>query len=115
MRLRSFPIEGKVQEEAAKGATTPIQFSIQSETLVSSIPINYHDGERYPTLVRVEGTPDYLDEILMPLTAAKQKEERRTRCQRFGTDASETMRSSGRGWLMWAQTNSAPVSRSAPK
>jgi predicted metalloprotease with PDZ domain len=56
---------------AAKGTTTPIQFIIQSDTLVSTIPINYHDGERYPTLVRVEGTPDYLDEILKPLTPAK--------------------------------------------
>jgi predicted metalloprotease with PDZ domain len=55
----------------AKGTTTPIPFIIQSDTLVSAIPINYHDGERYPTLVRVEGTPDYLDEILKPLTPAK--------------------------------------------
>jgi predicted metalloprotease with PDZ domain len=56
---------------AAKGTTTPIAFIIQSDTLVSTVPIDYHDGERYPTLVRVEGTPDYLDEILKPLTPAK--------------------------------------------
>jgi predicted metalloprotease with PDZ domain len=56
---------------AAKGTTTPLNFIIQNDTLVSVVPINYHDGERYPSLVRVDGTPDYLDEILMPLTPAK--------------------------------------------
>jgi hypothetical protein len=30
--------------------------------------IDYHDGERYPNLVRVEGTPAYLDDITKPLT-----------------------------------------------
>ena len=30
--------------------------------------IDYHDGERYPVLERVDGTPDYLDEITKPLT-----------------------------------------------
>jgi predicted metalloprotease with PDZ domain len=55
----------------AKTTTTPIPFIIQSDTLVLNIPIDYHEGERYPTLVRVEGTPDYLDEILKPLTPAK--------------------------------------------
>jgi predicted metalloprotease with PDZ domain len=56
---------------AAKGTTTPITFIIQNDTLVSTIPIDYHDGERYPSLVRIEGTPDYLDEILKPLTPTK--------------------------------------------
>ena len=56
---------------AAKGNTTLITFIVQSDTLVSTVEINYHDGERYPTLVRNEGTPDYLDEILKPLTPAK--------------------------------------------
>jgi predicted metalloprotease with PDZ domain len=55
----------------AKSTTTPIPFIIQNDTLVTTIPIDYHDGERYPTLVRVDGTPDYLDEILKPLTTAK--------------------------------------------
>jgi len=55
----------------AKGATAPITLIVQSDTLVSTVPLNYHDGERYPSLVRVEGTPDYLDEILKPLAPAK--------------------------------------------
>ncbi len=32
--------------------------------------IQYHDGNRFPHLERVEGTPDYLDEILKSLTPA---------------------------------------------
>ena len=53
----------------AKTTTTPIPFIVQNDTLVSTLSIDYHDGERYPTLVRMEGTPDYLDEITKPLTA----------------------------------------------
>jgi len=35
-----------------------------------TVPIDYHDGEKYPSLVRVDGTPDYLEEIAKPLTPA---------------------------------------------
>jgi hypothetical protein len=35
---------------------------------VSNAEIDYHDGERYPALERVEGTPAYLDDITKPLT-----------------------------------------------
>ena len=56
---------------AAKTTTSPIPFIVQSDTLVLTVPIDYHEGERYPTLIRVEGTPDYLDEILKPLTPAR--------------------------------------------
>jgi hypothetical protein len=30
--------------------------------------VDYHDGERYPVLERVEGTPAYLDDITKPRT-----------------------------------------------
>ena len=33
--------------------------------------IDYHDGERYPSLVRVDGTPDYLDDITKPLATSE--------------------------------------------
>jgi predicted metalloprotease with PDZ domain len=52
----------------AKGKTEPIHLIVQTNTFVSLVDLNYHDGERYPTLVRVDGTPDYLDEITKPLT-----------------------------------------------
>jgi len=53
---------------AAKGATDPIHLIIQADAFVSMADIDYHDGERYPALERVDGTPDYLDEITKPLT-----------------------------------------------
>jgi hypothetical protein len=31
------------------------------------VDVDYHEGERYPTLVRNEGAPAYLDDILKPL------------------------------------------------
>ena len=52
----------------AKGKSEPIHFILQSDTFVSTADIDYHDGERYPILQRVEGTPAYLDEITKPLT-----------------------------------------------
>jgi predicted metalloprotease with PDZ domain len=54
--------------KAAKGKTEPIHFILQSDTFVTMTDVDYHDGERYPSLVRVEGTPAYLDDITKPLT-----------------------------------------------
>ena len=33
---------------------------------IRTVSIDYHDGLQYPHLVRVEGTPDYLSEIIAP-------------------------------------------------
>ena len=52
----------------AKGKTEPIHFILQGDTFVTTANLDYHDGERYPSLVRVDGTPDYLDDITKPLT-----------------------------------------------
>jgi predicted metalloprotease with PDZ domain len=52
----------------AKGKTGPIHLILQGDTFVSTADLDYHDGERYPSLVRVDGTPDYLDDITKPLT-----------------------------------------------
>jgi hypothetical protein len=35
------------------------------------VRLDYHDGEKYPRLERVQGTADLLDEILKPLAAGK--------------------------------------------
>jgi predicted metalloprotease with PDZ domain len=35
------------------------------------VRLDYHDGEKYPKLERVQGTPDLLDEILKPMAPAK--------------------------------------------
>ena len=54
--------------KAAKGNTEPIRLIVQADSFVSMVNIDYHDGERFPVLERVEGTPDYLDDITKPLT-----------------------------------------------
>ena len=54
----------------AKTAPAPLHFILQNDSLVTEADVDYHDGERYPTLVRVEGTPAYLDDIAAPLAQA---------------------------------------------
>ena len=54
--------------KGAKGSKEPIKMIVQADTFVSEIQIDYHDGERFPVLERVEGSPAYLDEITKPLT-----------------------------------------------
>ena len=51
----------------AKGKTEPIHLIVQSDTFLSTAEIDYHDGERFPALERVAGTPAYLDDITKPL------------------------------------------------
>ena len=53
----------------AKNQSEPIHLTIQSDTFVSTVDLDYHDGERYPALERVEGTPAYLDDIIKPISA----------------------------------------------
>ncbi|HLI78231.1 MAG TPA: PDZ domain-containing protein, partial [Acidobacteriaceae bacterium] len=53
--------------DKAQGTTEPIHLILQSDQFVTLADINYHDGQRYPALVRLEGTPDYLDDITTPL------------------------------------------------
>jgi len=52
----------------AKGSAEPIHLIVQADNFVSNAEIDYHDGERYPVLERVDGAPDYLDDITKPLT-----------------------------------------------
>ena len=54
--------------EAAKTSKEPIHFLVQSEEYITPVNIDYHEGMRYPAMVRVDGTKDYLDEITAPLT-----------------------------------------------
>jgi predicted metalloprotease with PDZ domain len=56
---------------AAKGSTEPIHLIVEADSFVSTVEIDYHDGERFPVLERVEGAPDYLDEITKPLTTTE--------------------------------------------
>ncbi|HEX3968012.1 MAG TPA: M61 family peptidase, partial [Edaphobacter sp.] len=52
----------------AKGKSEPIHLILQGDTFVTTANLDYHDGERYPSLIRVDGVPDYLDDITKPLT-----------------------------------------------
>ena len=52
----------------AKTSKDPIHLITQTDTYIDTSAIDYHDGERYPSLQRIEGTPAYLDDITKPLT-----------------------------------------------
>ncbi len=56
-----------------KGNTKPIHLIVQSDTALSDVTLDYHDGQRYPVLQRVDGTPALLDDVTKPLTPAPAK------------------------------------------
>jgi len=49
---------------AAKGGHDPIELLVENTDYFRTFKLDYHDGERYPRLVRDEGKPDLLTEIL---------------------------------------------------
>lgn len=49
---------------AAKDGKAPIALTLKYQGRFTTIPVDYHGGLQYPHLVRVEGTPDYLSEII---------------------------------------------------
>lgn len=49
---------------AAKGSKMPIQLLLKYQGGYRTVPVNYHEGLQYPHLVRIEGTPDYLSQII---------------------------------------------------
>jgi predicted metalloprotease with PDZ domain len=51
----------------SKTSTKPIHLILQADTYIRTADIDYHGGERYPRLERVNGAPDYLDDITTPL------------------------------------------------
>ncbi len=55
----------------AKGTTAPLELIVSNTGDFQVIHLDYHGGERYPRLERVEGTPALLDDILKPLTTTK--------------------------------------------
>ncbi len=60
----------KAAIRGAKGKTDPIHLIVQSDSFLNIVDIDYHDGERYPALERVAGTPAYLDDITKPLASS---------------------------------------------
>ena len=49
---------------AAEHGQEPIKLLLKYQGGYKTVSVDYHDGLQYPHLVRVEGTPDYLDEII---------------------------------------------------
>jgi predicted metalloprotease with PDZ domain len=62
----------------AKSKSEPIHLIVQLDNFVSAADIDYHDGERYPVLERVEGTPAYLDDITKPLVSPQPAQSKST-------------------------------------
>ncbi|MGH9588258.1 MAG: M61 family metallopeptidase [Acidobacteriaceae bacterium] len=52
----------------AKGNTQPIVLIVSNTGYYKVVNVDYHDGLRFPHLERVQGTPNYLDEIIRPMT-----------------------------------------------
>jgi predicted metalloprotease with PDZ domain len=55
---------------AAKTSSAPIQLLVANGARYETYTVDYHGGLRYPHLARDEKKPDYLSEILHPLTQA---------------------------------------------
>jgi predicted metalloprotease with PDZ domain len=53
--------------KAAKGTATPVELLLVNGEFYSTAKVDYHDGERYPHLVRVDAKPDLLTQIASPL------------------------------------------------
>jgi predicted metalloprotease with PDZ domain len=67
-----------IKNAHSNAKTEPIHLILQSEKLVTLADINYHDGERYPSLERIPNTPAYLDDITTPLTTPEKAPEKTT-------------------------------------
>ena len=52
----------------ARGAGPAIEVIVQNTGYFKVLRLDYHGGERYPLLKRLDGTPDRLDDILRPQT-----------------------------------------------
>ncbi|MDE3154043.1 MAG: M61 family metallopeptidase [Acidobacteriota bacterium] len=52
--------------KAARGTTDPIRLLVENNDYFTTCNVDYHGGERYPSLERIPGKPDYLDELIMP-------------------------------------------------
>lgn len=50
--------------KAARNSSEPIQLLIENNDYFKTYAVNYHDGDRYPHLVREQGQPDVLSEII---------------------------------------------------
>ena len=52
--------------KAAKDSQQPISLTYVDDDYIHTATIDYHEGIRYPHLIRDESKPDYLDELIKP-------------------------------------------------
>ncbi len=50
-----------------RGSQAPIELIVENIGFYRIIRLDYHEGEKYPALERVDGTPDRLDDLLKPM------------------------------------------------
>ena len=55
----------------AKGSKEPIELIVENAGYFKIVKIDYHDGEKYPHLMRHLETPGLLDDIVKPLVKAQ--------------------------------------------
>lgn len=57
--------------KSAKDTSRPITLLVVVDDYFRTCTITYHDGARYPHLMREEARPDYLDELIKPRVASR--------------------------------------------
>jgi predicted metalloprotease with PDZ domain len=67
---RAWSSEGLHNAVRVTKSAAPIEFVADNNGYSQSYRVNYRGGDRYPHLVRLEGQPDVLSEILKSLTPA---------------------------------------------
>jgi predicted metalloprotease with PDZ domain len=66
---REFSLDGlKRAIHDSETNSTPIEITTSNSGRLALHKLQYHKGSQFPHLERVDGSPDYLDEILKPLT-----------------------------------------------
>jgi predicted metalloprotease with PDZ domain len=78
-QMKIIGVNGRIYTEellsdaikSAKDTSKPITLLLVVDDYFRTCTITYHDGPRYPHLVRDGERPDYLDELIKPLAASK--------------------------------------------
>ena len=57
--------------KSAKDSAQPITLLVVSDEYIHTVNVEYHGGQQYPHLLRVDGKPDYLDELIKALAGGQ--------------------------------------------
>jgi hypothetical protein len=77
--MKIIGVNGRVYTEdlladaikAAKDSLQPITLLVVDDDYIRTCVINYHEGARYPHLVRNNAQPDYLGDLIKPRASDK--------------------------------------------